>query len=142
MVDKYRIPLYLHQQELITYRETAEWAKLYGFTIEEIPANHFFITEKDTVSFGNSTLKVALTAGHSIASLSFYNLEEKFCIAGDALFKGTIGRTDLPHGNYEILIQSIKEKMMIWDDDMRIFSGHGMPTTIGEERVSNPFLTT
>ena len=80
------------------------------------------------------------TPGHSPASLSFYHAESKNLIAGDVLFNGSIGRTDLPGGDYDTLIESIKTKLLVLDDEIIVYPGHGPSTTIGKERKSNPFL--
>ncbi|MES2780923.1 MAG: MBL fold metallo-hydrolase [Bacteroidota bacterium] len=141
VVERFHLSLYMHEGELFTYNDTLRWTTLFGIPPLEIPENKVFVTEKDTITFGNSTLNIAHTPGHSKASITFYNLEEKFAIAGDVLFMESIGRTDLPGGNYETLIQSIQTVLFSWPDDIRIYSGHGYPTTIGHERKFNPFLT-
>ena len=137
---KYGIELYLHQDELQTYSDTGRWAEMFGLVMDDIPEKKVFITEGDQIRFGNSTLDIFFTPGHSVASLTFYNKAEKIAISGDVLFLESIGRTDLPGGNYETLIKSIKQKLFILDDDVNIFSGHGNPTTIGHEKKFNPFL--
>lgn len=140
VAEHFAVPLYLHEGELFTYNDTMRWTALFGIPPLVIPENKIFVTEKDTISFGNSVLNIAFTPGHSKASITFYNLDEKFAVAGDVLFMESIGRTDLPGGNYEILIQSIQTVLFAWPDDTRIYSGHGYPTTIGHERKFNPFL--
>ena len=142
VAKKYNLALHLHQDELQTYNETGRWAEMFGLVMEEIPEKKVFINEGDQIKFGNSTLDIFFTPGHSIASLTFYNKAEKICISGDVLFQGSIGRTDLPGGNFDTLINSIKTKLFSLDDDVRVFSGHGNPTSIGEERMHNPFLHT
>jgi hydroxyacylglutathione hydrolase len=82
-----------------------------------------------------------LTPGHSPGSLTFYCRESGFIISGDVLFFGSIGRTDLPGGDYDTLIRSIQEKLLPLEDDVKVFSGHGQMTTIGFERRYNPFLS-
>lgn len=140
IAEKYKLALYMHEGELFTYNDTARWTALLGIPPLEIPEAKVFITEKDTILFGNSELKIEFTPGHSIASISFYNLNQKFAIVGDVLFQESIGRTDLPGGNQEVLLQSIRTKLFAWPDDTRIYSGHGDPTTIGHEKKYNPFL--
>ena len=136
----FQLPLYMHEGELFTYKDTLRWTALLGIPPLEIPEQKVFVTEKDTITFGNSSLAIAFTPGHSIASLTFYNLQEKFAIAGDVLFMESIGRTDLPGGNYETLLQTIRTQLFHWPDDVRVYSGHGYPTTIGHERKFNPFV--
>lgn len=140
VAERFKLPLYLHEGELFTYNDTLRWTVLFGIAPLEVPENKVFVTEKDTITFGNSTLHIAFTPGHSKASITFYNLDEQFAIAGDVLFMESIGRTDLPGGNYETLIQSIQTQLFAWPDETRIYSGHGYPTTIGHERKFNPFL--
>ncbi|MES2559244.1 MAG: MBL fold metallo-hydrolase [Bacteroidota bacterium] len=140
VVETYNVPFYLHEGEIFTYNDTMRWTTIFSIDPLVIPENKVFVTEKDTITFGNSTLKIAFTPGHSKASITFYNLEDKFAIAGDVLFMESIGRTDLPGGNYDTLIQSIQTQLFAWPDDTRIYSGHGYPTTIGHERKFNPFL--
>jgi hydroxyacylglutathione hydrolase len=138
--ELYKIPFYLHEDELFTYNDTLRWTALFGIPPLVVPENKVFITEKDTIEFGNSILQIALAPGHSKASLVFYNKKELFAISGDVLFLESVGRTDLAGGNYETLMQSIQTQLMIWPDEMKIYSGHGHPTSIGHERRFNPFL--
>ncbi|MEI6506924.1 MAG: MBL fold metallo-hydrolase [Bacteroidota bacterium] len=140
VANRYQLDLYLHKDELQTYADTGRWAEMFGMVMDEIPEKKVFINEGDQIKFGNSTLDIFLTPGHSIASLTFYNKMEKICIAGDVLFKGSIGRTDLPGGNFDTLISSIQTKLFNLDDDVKVYSGHGDPTSIGFERKHNPFL--
>ena len=79
--------------------------------------------------------------GHSPGSVVFFNDQTRFAIVGDVLFAGSIGRTDLPGGNHEALIDSIKTKLMAWPDSVQFICGHGPASSIGQERTSNPFLT-
>jgi glyoxylase-like metal-dependent hydrolase (beta-lactamase superfamily II) len=138
--DKYGIALHLHRQELITYEGTSRWAELFGLSIKEIPDNRVYINEGDIITFGNNSFQIFLTPGHSIASLSFYSKENNMLISGDVLFCESIGRTDLPGGNYEQLIQSIRSKLFILPDSTMVYAGHGPSTSIGHEKKFNPFL--
>jgi len=114
--------------------------KLFGFEIEQPPAIGNFLEEKNKVKFGNSELLVIHVPGHSRGSLAFYNKTQKFVLVGDVLFQGGIGRTDLPGGDYETLIESITGKLFSLDEDVIVYSGHGPNTTIGEEKKFNPFF--
>jgi len=107
---------------------------------EPSPEATKFIEEGEVIDFGNTKLEVLFTPGHSPASISFFCREEKFVIAGDVLFYGSIGRTDLPGGNFQTLIASIKDKFYPLGDDVKVYSGHGPETSIGFEKQSNPFL--
>jgi glyoxylase-like metal-dependent hydrolase (beta-lactamase superfamily II) len=114
---------------------------LYGMSCDPSPQPSVFLEEGDIIEFGNSKLEILFTPGHSPGSITFYNREEKFMIAGDVLFSGSIGRTDLPGGNHETLINNIKTKLFPLGDDFKVYSGHGPVTTIGNEKKHNPFLT-
>lgn len=140
VANKYNLELYFHKDELKTYSETGRWAQLFGLIMEEIPEKKIFINEGDQIHFGHSVFDIFFTPGHSVASLSFYNKEQKICISGDVLFLESIGRTDLPGGNFETLINSIKQKLFTLADDVAVYSGHGYPTTIGHEKKFNPYL--
>ena len=113
---------------------------LYGMNCDPSPQPSVFLEEGDLINFGTSKLEIMFTPGHSPGSITFYNREQKFMIAGDVLFYGSIGRTDLPGGNHATLISSITEKLLPLGDDFKVYSGHGQPTTIGFERKNNPFL--
>jgi glyoxylase-like metal-dependent hydrolase (beta-lactamase superfamily II) len=141
IANKYKLPLHLHQEELFTYKDANKWSAMLGIAPIEIPEELVFIDEKNTITFGDCSLQIALTPGHSIASLCFFNLEQNICVSGDVLFYESIGRTDLPSGNFETLIHSIKGTLFAWSDEMRIFPGHGPASTIGHEKRFNPFLT-
>lgn len=140
VAEKYKIPFYLHEGELFTYKDTLRWTTMFDIAPLEVPEEKVFVTENDTIQFGKSELKIAFTPGHSIASISFYNPEQQFAIVGDVLFRESVGRTDLAGGNHEVLLQSIRTKLFVWPDEMKIYNGHGGPTTIGHERKFNPFL--
>lgn len=100
-----------------------------------------YIKNGDKIKIGNGILEVIDVPGHSKGSVALYDREGGYLISGDALFKGSIGRTDLPGGNYKELIDSIEDGLLSLPDDTVVFPGHGPSTTIGEEKASNPFLT-
>lgn len=99
-----------------------------------------YLNEGDTVTFGNTTLQVLHVPGHSPGSLCFYEPKAKALIAGDVLFSGSIGRTDLPGGNYNTLIRGIQKKLLTLPPETIVYCGHGVTTTIGEEKEYNPYL--
>jgi glyoxylase-like metal-dependent hydrolase (beta-lactamase superfamily II) len=103
------------------------------------PVKH--LKEGETLTLDEDTFNILFTPGHSPGSLSFYSAANGFVISGDALFNGSIGRTDLPGGNYDQLIQSIKSQLLTLPEDTLVYSGHGPVTTIGAEKKHNPFLT-
>ena len=108
-------------------------------TFESVPVEKY-LAEGDTVRFGRSELQVLSTPGHSPGSLSFYSPADGFVLSGDALFAGSIGRTDLWGGDFRTLITAIREKLLTLPDDTVVYSGHGPATTIGIERNENPYL--
>ncbi|TAF33135.1 MAG: MBL fold metallo-hydrolase [Cytophagales bacterium] len=135
----YGIPLYIHELELSNCKMNKIVADRYGFHQYEDFAHTHFLKENDLVQFGKSQLKVLFVPGHSPGHVAFYAAEEKFCINGDVLFKGSIGRSDLPGGNMDQLLKSIQNVMFQLPDDTSVFCGHGEPTTIGYEKIHNPF---
>ncbi len=111
-----------------------------------LPGNFIHIQVKkplqgdEVITFGNSELQVLSVPGHSPGSVAFYSKEGNFAIVGDALFAGSIGRSDLWGGNQEILINSIREKLLSLPDETIIYPGHGPKTTVINEKLNNPFL--
>ncbi len=99
-----------------------------------------FISDGDVIKIGKGELKVIAVPGHSQGSMAFYDKTGGFVIVGDALFKGSIGRTDLPGGDYDTLISSIKTRLLTLPDKTIVYPGHGEPTTIGDEKRLNPYL--
>jgi len=116
-------------------------ARSYGFPInEEAQTLGKYIVENQEVKFGNSSLKAIHVPGHSPGSMAFYSEKEGVLIAGDVLFQGSIGRTDLPKGDYATLILSITKKLLVLPDSTVVYCGHGPTTTIGYEKKNNPYL--
>lgn len=140
IAERYNLPLHLHRDELFTYNDANKWVAMLGIAPLIIPDKQVYIDERSSIVLGNSELQVAFTPGHSVASLCFYNINERIAVCGDVLFKESIGRTDLPGGNFDTLIRSIRSVCFTWPDDMIIYSGHGEPTTIGHEKKFNPFV--
>ena len=137
----WELNLETHQNDIELLEKSSEIASVYGFIdYEKSPSTTQFLNEGDIVEFGNSKLKILYTPGHAPGHISLYSKEEKFIISGDVLFKSSIGRTDLPGGDFNVLIESIKTKILCLDDDTVVYCGHGPATTVGYERVNNPFL--
>lgn len=126
--------------ELTLLEAAGEYSKQWGIFLEPSPTPQNFLNEGDTVKFGNSSLQVLFTPGHSPGSICFYSEQEKFIISGDVLFQMSIGRTDLPGGNHETLLKSITQKLFTLPADVKVYPGHGPQTTIGFEKMYNPFL--
>jgi glyoxylase-like metal-dependent hydrolase (beta-lactamase superfamily II) len=139
--DTYGLLPEVHQDDLFFIEKMTQTAAMYGVNCDASPMPKKYIHDGDSITLGKYAFDCIYTPGHSPGSISFYNAENKLLISGDVLFKTSIGRSDLPLGNHETLIQSIKEKLLILPDDTKVYSGHGPSTTIGFERENNPFLT-
>jgi glyoxylase-like metal-dependent hydrolase (beta-lactamase superfamily II) len=141
VAETYKLPLEIHAGELEVLNRFEISAQRFGITRYELsPKPASYLSENDKLTFGNTSLDILLTPGHSPASICFYSPKDNFIVSGDVLFERSIGRTDLPGGNYDTLINSIKTKLMTLPDETIVYSGHGNPTTIGNERYGNPFL--
>jgi len=143
VADTYQLPLEIHEGELPVLNSFPMTVQMYGIPATQQspdPDPNKFIKEGDTIRFGNTELEVRFTPGHSPASVSFYCANSNFIIGGDVLFQGSIGRTDLPGGDMDTLMQSIKREFLSLPDNVVVYSGHGNPTTIGQERKTNPFI--
>ncbi len=141
IADKYSLKLEMHQDDVITLESGKVSASIFGIDYDESPQPGVFINEGDLIIFGNSQMEIVFTPGHSRGSICFFNRNEKFIIGGDVLFLESIGRTDLPGGNHTQLLDSIKNKLFTLADDFTVHPGHGPSTTIGHEKMYNPFLT-
>jgi len=138
--DKYGIPFLLHEKELPVLQNAKGSAMLFGLDFGVIPQPDGKIDETKVLSLASDSIEVRLAPGHSPGSLVFYNEAGKWMIGGDVLFNGSIGRTDLPGGNFETLIESIRDQVLSLPDETKVFSGHGPETTVGHEKLYNPFL--
>lgn len=140
VATKYNVGLEMHEKDLPTLHATPEYGQTFGFNIDKSPEPTTLLKDGDIVKFGNSELHVLFTPGHSAGHVVFVSHNDKFVINGDVLFRGSIGRTDLPGGDYETLISSIKSKLMTLPEEYVVYSGHGPSTNIGFEKSNNPFL--
>jgi hydroxyacylglutathione hydrolase len=140
VADTYGIPLEIHEDDLPVLRSVPTYSAAYGFPQYQEILPEKFLKEGEDVAFGNTRLQVLLTPGHAPGHVVFYHTESQNLIGGDVLFQRSIGRTDLPGGDYDTLIQSIKTKLFTLPDEVTVHPGHGPSTTIGEEKASNPFL--
>lgn len=136
---KFSVQLYVHPIEEAMLRAVKSYASNYGFHQYEDSTPDAFLTENDTVDFGNQTLKILFVPGHSPGHIAFYDVAGKILIGGDVLFENSIGRSDLPGGNFNTLINSIHEKFFTLPDDVTVYCGHGEETSIGFEKRTNPF---
>ena len=130
-----------HEDSMPFLKNSKEYGKVFGFDVDKPVMPDIFLQDGDIAEFGNQQLRVIHTPGHAAGSLCFYNEADGSVFAGDVLFQGGVGRTDLPTGDHDLLIKSILQKLLILPEDTRVYPGHGPDTTIGEEKRSNPFLT-
>jgi hydroxyacylglutathione hydrolase len=140
MVQQYQIPFAITQAEQDTYNWAAAAATKYGLHINTLPEPNYYIKPNDTFNIDTDVFKILDTPGHSPGHVCFYNEAQQFLIAGDAIFQMSIGRTDLPGGNHAQLINSITAHIFGLPDATIIYSGHGPSTTVGFEKMNNPYL--
>jgi len=130
----------IHKEDNYLVEQASTQSLLFGMSIPKPPLPGRFFEDGDILTFGNSSLKVIFVPGHSPGGVAFYSEPDQLLIAGDILFCGSVGRTDLPKGNHEQLITGILDKLMILDPAVKVYSGHGPETTIGAEKKFNQFL--
>ncbi len=139
--NRYGCPLRAHENESGLLNNAPLMGEVFGLKVEAIPGIDEFLNDGDLIPLNGHSLRAILVPGHSPGSLSFYSEEGGFVITGDALFQGSIGRTDLPGGDYDTLIHSIRTRLLTLPPETVVYPGHGDPTTIGSETTENPFLT-
>ncbi len=139
--EEYGIALHAHADDAFWIEKVQEQANRFGFEVKPVNPIDAYLTENDKIKFGNTELDVIHVPGHTPGHVVFYNKEAEVLIAGDVLFYGSIGRTDLPGGNHNDLISNIKNKLFPLPDTTKVYCGHGPETTIGFEKSTNPFLT-
>jgi glyoxylase-like metal-dependent hydrolase (beta-lactamase superfamily II) len=140
VVNKYGLKIHAHDGGKRFAEHAPENAFIYGLSGVNFLLPDIHIEEGDVIRFGNSELRVIDTPGHADGSICLVNDGQKFVIVGDVLFNQGIGRTDLPTGDYDLLIKNIREKLFTLGEDYTVYPGHGPETTIGLEKGSNPFL--
>jgi len=137
--DKYRIPLCIHRKDEETLRSGKIVAAMYGIkNYTEVEADQY-VSEVQIIHFGNQEISVLFLPGHAPGHVGYYHAGQKILLGGDVLFRSSIGRTDLPGGDFDTLIDSIHQKLFTLPDEVTVYPGHGPETTIGQEKVSNPF---
>ncbi|MDE6577550.1 MAG: MBL fold metallo-hydrolase [Muribaculaceae bacterium] len=139
--DKFKAPVLAHRDDEPLGSRMQQQAIMFGINnnFDELIIDKY-LEDGDIIKIGNGELEVIAVPGHSLGSIALYDKADNFVIVGDALFQGSIGRTDLPGGNYNQLINSIKSRLFSLPDNTVVYPGHGNPTTIGAEKRSNPFL--
>lgn len=138
--DEFKVPVFIHPNEMEILEQAPFTAKKYGFFFPAFNGETNLIKEDEEIRLGSEVFQILDVPGHSPGSVAFYSKDHGFIISGDALFMMSIGRTDLYKGDYDQLITSIKTKLLTLPEDTKVFSGHGESTTIGFEKAHNSFL--
>lgn len=138
--DTWKLLPVIHREDLKILQSQEAVCATYGLDCDVSPLPEKYMDDGEIISFGNTQLKVLFTPGHAPGHVVFYNEPAKFVINGDVLFNGSIGRTDLPFGDFATLEHSIKTKMYSLPEETVVYCGHGPATTIGNEKYSNPFV--
>jgi hydroxyacylglutathione hydrolase len=140
LVDEYACPVLMHAEAEPMLKQLPTQAMMMGLRFGKVPTVDRHIEDEDILEVGALELKSLYTPGHAPGHLAFYIESEGLVLSGDALFAGSVGRTDLFGGSMEVLMRSINERLLILPDETRVYPGHGPETTIGNERSYNPFL--
>jgi glyoxylase-like metal-dependent hydrolase (beta-lactamase superfamily II) len=138
--DQFKLPFLIHPREEPLLAASIAQGEFFGLEVQTPPEPTGFLNEGDKVPFGNSEFEVIHIPGHSPGGIVLLNREQHCLFSGDVLFQGSIGRTDLPGGDYDSLVNSIRQKLFILEPGTRVYPGHGPDTTIGIEKQSNPFF--
>lgn len=138
--NEYKILLHLHPKEEPVLLDSKNRAKVYGFPHYQAADVDLWFTDNEILSIGALQIKVLFVPGHAPGHVAFYFEKEKLVIGGDVLFRRSVGRTDFPLCNHEDLMKSIKTQLFVLPDEVSVYPGHGGKTTIGEEKVSNPYV--
>ena len=138
--DTYQLTLHLHEKEKQVLGFAPTSGLMYNMPFTNYSGDFILLKDGDKVLLGEDELQVIEAPGHSPGSICFYCKKQNFIIGGDVLFQRSIGRTDLPGGNHQTLLDSIRQKLFVLPDETVVYSGHGATTTIGEEKLYNPYL--
>jgi hydroxyacylglutathione hydrolase len=140
LADEYLCPVLMHEEAEAMLKTVPQQAMMMGLRFGRIPQVDRHVGDDEVLEVGSLRLHALYTPGHAPGHLAFHVEEEGVVFSGDALFAGSVGRTDLTGGSMELLIQTISERLLTLPDETRVLSGHGPETTIGRERQTNPFL--
>jgi hydroxyacylglutathione hydrolase len=138
--DTWKLPLHIHENEKPVLDFAPQSALMYQLPFDNYNGPLVWLKEGTVIKIGDEELSILFTPGHSPGSVSFYHEAGSFVMAGDVLFNGSIGRTDLPGGDFDTLINSIQTQLFTLPDDTKVYSGHGPVTTVGFEKMNNPFV--
>jgi hydroxyacylglutathione hydrolase len=140
LADEYACPVLMHAEAEPMLKQLPTQALMMGLRFGKVPTVDRYIVDEEFLEVGGLKLESRYTPGHAPGHLAFYVESEGLVLSGDALFAGSVGRTDLFGGSMEVLMRSIRERLLTLPDETRVYSGHGPETTIGNERTYNPFL--
>ncbi len=138
--QEYNIPYYLHQEDLVMIQRSDTMAALWNLNYTQSPLPDFHLNHLDNISIGNSNFEVRFVPGHAPGHVIFVCHDQEFAIVGDTIFQESIGRTDLPGGNHDLLLQKIQEEIFSLPEQFQLFPGHGIDTTVKHEKHHNPFF--
>lgn len=139
--EYYGLELHIHQGEQKVLEMAPTSGLMWNLPFDNYQGELHFLDESSPIQLGNDQLEVLFTPGHSPASIAFYSRKDGLLIAGDVLFRESVGRTDLPGGNPDVLADSIRTKLYTLPDETMVYPGHGIPTTIGHEKKHNPYIS-
>jgi hydroxyacylglutathione hydrolase len=140
VVERYTVPFYLHPSDSYFLTNARQMAAAFGFSIIEPPTNFIPLKDGQRLNIGTHSCMCLLTPGHAPGHIAFWFKEEGLVFSGDTLFRGSIGRTDLPFGDIDLLLESIRTRLLSLGGSTTVLPGHGPTTTIAAEAGSNPFL--
>ena len=138
LVDEYSCPVLMHAEAEPMLEQLPTQAMMMGLRFGKVPKVDRYVEDHEVLAVGGLQLRTLYTPGHAPGHLAFHT--EGMVLSGDTLFAGSVGRVDLPGGSMEVLMRSIEQRLLTLPDETRVYPGHGPPTTIGEEKMNNPFL--
>jgi glyoxylase-like metal-dependent hydrolase (beta-lactamase superfamily II) len=134
------VPILMNERDRAWVERLAEQGLMFGLRVEPAPAPDGFLEDGQVIEVGGLRLRTIFTPGHTEGGTTFFAERERVAFVGDTLFRGSVGRTDLPGGSFRTLLRSVRERLLPLGDDVVVYSGHGPKTTIGEERRENDFI--
>ena len=140
IAETYQLTLQIHEKEKLVLSYAPTSGLMYNLPFDNYTGAFTFLKGGDKILLGQDELQIIEAPGHSPGSICFYCAKQHFLIGGDVLFRGSIGRTDLPMGDHQDLLKNIKTKLLVLPAETFVYSGHGPATTIGEEKLNNLFL--
>ncbi len=139
--ERFGVKFALNSKDDYLLKTAPKQAEMYGVELDDIPVVDIDLKDLTEIKFGNTTLQIIHTPGHTPGHVCLYEPRHKALFTGDLLFKGSIGRTDLPGGDYDMIMASIINHILPLGNDIKVYPGHGYDTTIGQEAMYNPFIT-